>query len=227
LRTAPAKLEGLYQDALAAAPADPYSPSDICEHLPLLRELASRCEHVTEFGTRRANGSTVALLVGQPETLVTWDINPLAIYGPGIPALFGSGLPEDGLDWNGKIGRTEFQPRVGDTLKILIEPTDLLFIDSLHTYKQLYAELMRHVDPIQNKVRKWLAFHDTATFGQQGEDGSKPGLRAAVWHFQKQTFPLWGLKFDLQNNNGLIVLERVDVDPRPGISPNFYDEVIK
>jgi len=224
-RCCPEVLESLYQRALKADAADPSSPSDICEHLPLLRKLAERCEHVTEFGTRRANGSTVALLAGQPETFVTWDIDPRAIISAGIVDLLDCGVV-DGV-WTGRIGRTEFQPRVGDTLKILIEPTDLLFIDSLHTYKQLFAELMRHADPIERKIRKYLVFHDTATFGMQGEDGSKPGLRSAIWHFQKQTLPQWGLKRDLDNNNGLVVLERADVDPRPGIWPDFYKEEAK
>ena len=34
------------------------APTDICEHLALLRELASKCDHVTEMGSRWMNGST-------------------------------------------------------------------------------------------------------------------------------------------------------------------------
>jgi len=223
-RIAPLGIEMMYQRALGATPADPSAPSDIVEHLPLLRELASRCEHVTEFGCRRANGSTVALLAGQPSRFVTWDINPWAIVSQQMADLLACGA-NDGV-WTGKVGRTQFEPRVGDTLAIApIEPTDLLFIDSLHTYAQLFAELMRHVSPGARPlpVRKWIAFHDTVTFGQTGEDGKAPGLRAAIWHFQKQSMPLWGVKLDLPNNNGLTVLERYDADPRPGIHTDFYE----
>lgn len=179
------------------------TPSDINEHLPLLRELASECEHVTEFGLRWANGSTVAFLAAQPTELISYDIEPRHIVSDNVRTLVANA------------GRTKFQPRCGDTLKIAIEPTDLLFIDTYHTGKQLLAELTRHVDPIANNVRKYLIFHDTKTFGLVGEDGSAPGLRTAIRQFQRlHAFPLWnavhakrGL-MDFENNNGLIVLVR-------------------
>ncbi len=173
-------------------------PSDINEHLPLLRKLAEDCEHVTEFGMR-GGVSTAAFLVAQPKTLVSWDVNPAAI------------VSQRCADLLAVAGRTSFQPRVGDTLTIApIEPTDLLFIDTLHTGKQLIAELKRHVDPVSRPVSKYLVFHDTATFGMVGEDGQEPGLRAAIRFYQRNwAFPLWELIHDLPNNNGLVVLRRV------------------
>lgn len=196
-RTSPAALEEYYQRCVK-------EPSDINEHLPLLRELASECEHVTEFGLRWGNGSTVAFLAAQPAEFVSYDINPLHV------------LQQTVKDLAVNSGRTKFQPRVGDTLKITIEPTDLLFIDSLHTAKQLLAELERHADPKDQRVRKYLIFHDTATFGMVGEDGSTPGLRTAIRQFQRLfAFPLWNAVhpkhgvMDYENNNGLIVLTSV------------------
>ncbi len=189
-RTPPPQLEELYEAARAA-------PSDINEHLATLRGYASECEHVTEMGMR-SGVSTLALLAAQPRKLISWDINPLAI------------ISQNTVNLTLLAGRTQFQPRVGDTLEIVIEPTDMLFIDTLHTAKQLKAELERHADPVECKVKKYLAFHDTVTFGTQGEDGSEPGLRAAIRWFQKcHAFPLWELIEDRQNNNGLVVLRRV------------------
>jgi len=52
--------------------------------------------------------------------------------------------------------------------------TDLLFIDTRHVYRQLCDELARH----GSKARKYMCWHDTTTFGDAGEDGSRPGL----WH---------------------------------------------
>lgn len=178
-------------------------PSDINEHLSLLYKLASECEHVTEFGLRGANGSTVAFLAAQPETFVSWDVNPWAAVSPAVAELLVMR------------GRTSFEPRVGDTLKIApIEPTDLLFIDTLHTARQLKAELERHADPIANTVRRYLVFHDTATFGMVGEDGSEPGLRAAIRWFQRcHAFPIWELVEDRENNNGLVVLKNLRSKP--------------
>lgn len=218
-RTPPPPLEELFKIASE-------TPSDINEHLPLLRELASKCEHVTEMGLRGANGSTVAFLAAQPETFVSWDLNPWSVVNQSVANLLSLGVGPHG-EWNGRVGRTRFQPRVGDTLQILIEPTDMLFIDTYHTFSQLKAELERHADPIERKVRKYLAFHDTETFGQRGEDGKSPGLRTALVWFQKNSFPLWGLKYDHSNNNGLIVLERMDVTDAPGIWPDAGRERFK
>lgn len=166
-------------------------PSDINEHLPLLRALASQCEHVTEFGVRYAF-STVALIAAQPKTLVSWDINPLAILSSEVASISNFG------------GRTEFQPRVGDTLRIHIEETDMLFIDSFHTGKQIKYELERH----WAKVKKFLVFHDTVTFGEVGEDGQRPGILDVIsWWRRTQVFPLWRPVLNLRNNNGLAVLQ--------------------
>ena len=170
--------------------------TDICEHMDLLRELASQCEHVTEMGVRNANGSTIAFLAAQPEVLISWDINPLTVTNRRVESLI----------YN--TGRTSFQPRVGDTLKVVTEPTDMLFIDTKHTCAQLVGELRRHADPVENKVRKYLVFHDTNTYGSVGDDGTSPGLRAAIRWFQREhAFPLWQLIEDRQNNNGLVVLK--------------------
>lgn len=198
-------------------------PSDINQHLPLLRWLAARCKHITEMGTRFGI-STIAFLAAQPDDLVSWDLDPAAILGQPI------------LNLTRLSGRTRFQPRVGDTLKVRTEPTDLLFIDTWHTGRQLLSELERHADPQQESVRKYLVFHDTATFGLVGEDGKAPGLRTAVRQFQRyHAFPLWklmalpeavgdlpaGTLLDLDRNNGLVVLEHVCAD---GHSPERLRE---
>lgn len=190
MREPSATLEAWFQEAKAA-------PSDINEHLDTLREYASRVEHVTEMGVR-AGVSTVALLAAQPERLISWDIEPAAIINNHIAGLVN------------ERGRTRFEPRVGNTLEITIEPTDLLFIDTLHTGAQLKQELIRHADPMANTVRAYLVFHDTATFGYRDEVGEGPGLRAAIRWFQRcHAFPVWQLIEDRQNNNGLVVLKNM------------------
>jgi hypothetical protein len=209
----PADLEARFESACAFE-------SDIHQHLPLLRKLAERCAHVTEFGTRWANGSTVAFLAAQPKTFITWDLEPAHIVSNRVAELCNMR------------GRTNFQPRVGNTLEITIEPTDLLFIDTWHTAKQCLSELERHCVPAEGRVRKYLVFHDAETFGVVGEDKGQ-GIRAAIRQFQKFfAFPLWKLmddsdelgmadprrkhrapqKLDLENNNGLVVLEHVCAD---------------
>lgn len=190
------------------------TPSDIKEHLPLLRELASKCKHVTEFGMRWANGSTIAFLAAQPETFVSWDIEPASVVSQQVLNLIRAR------------GKTLFQPRCGDTLKIApIEDTDLLFIDTLHKGKQLLAELKRHIRPQVSplQVRKYLVFHDTATFGYKDEVGEGPGLRPAIRDFQlHHAFPHWKLIEDRQNNNGLAVLEHICADGHSPKRVNGY-----
>jgi hypothetical protein len=187
---------------------------DIGEHLDLLRDLAAQCEHVTEFGVRNADGSTVALLAGQPETLISYDVNPWAAVNQNVADLLmlGAHHPSN-TDPNARwrVGRTFFQPRIGDTLTMsVIEPTDLLFIDTIHHAKHLQAELIRHADPVANTVRKFLVFHDTVTFGYVSDDGNPPGLRDAIRWFQRcHAFPIWEVVEDRQNCNGLVVLKNV------------------
>lgn len=169
------------------------TPSDINEHLPLLKALAERCEHVTEFGVRSAK-STAALLMAKPKTLISWDIDPLAIVSQTIADL-----------WFASRGVTDFQPRVGDSTKVEIEETDLLFIDSLHTGKQLQTELRKH----GMKARKFIVLHDTETFGEIGEDGKGPGLVPVIRRWRcTEVFPAWRPVLRLVNNNGLSVLQR-------------------
>ena len=160
--------------------------TDINEHLPVLRELASQVDHVTEFGVREGH-STVAFATALPNTLISYDINRMP---PILEAAVIAYMP-----------RFAFKFIRANVLKVEIEPTDLLFIDSYHTYEHLNREFELH----SNKVNRFLVFHDTETFGTQGEDGSTPGLMAAVDEFMAEG------DFNMThypNNNGLTILER-------------------
>jgi GT2 family glycosyltransferase/predicted Zn-dependent protease len=162
--------------------------SDIHEHLPTLHALAKECRHVTEFGTRTGL-STTALLHAQPDKLVCYD----RVKYPQVEHL------------RRAAGRTEFVFREEDVLWADIEETDLLFIDTLHTYGQLKEELRLHA----HKARKYIVLHDTTTFGEKGEVEGQGGLWPAVEEFlAKGTFRL---KARYENNNGLTVLESVPV----------------
>lgn len=161
---------------------------DINQHLPVLRLLASECESVTEFGLREGYSST-AFLVAEPKRFTTYDID----------------LRLDAVSRLKNIcNGTQFEAIEADTLKLdAIEETDLLFIDTMHTYKQMKIELRQH-----NRVNKYIVLHDTETFGAKGEDGKEPGIMAAVDEFLEANEKSWKRKFHLPNNNGLTVLER-------------------
>lgn len=160
---------------------------DINEHLDRLRELAAQVETVTEFGVRDGFGSTVAFLQPKHVTLTSFDIAP---------------CPNGSLLHRAAEGRWHFYQDNTLTMPMIAE-TGMLFIDSLHTYEQLRAELVRH----GNQARHFLAFHDTGTFGWRGEDGSLPGLWDAIIEFCLM-HRHWRLIERRSNCNGLIVLER-------------------
>lgn len=162
--------------------------SDINEHLPLLRWVAERCEHVTEFGTR--NGiSTVALLIAQPHFIVSYDIDPACKET--IKRLVG-------MLSNG----TSIEFRHADTTKTKIEETDFLFIDAKHTAANVAAEIENN----EALVREYLAFHDTETYGLQGEDGKTPGILTPIMDLVRTG--RWETIENRRNNNGMMVLRR-------------------
>lgn len=191
-----------------------HTPSDIHEHLPTLRAYASECEHVTEAGVRYVV-STFALLLGKPKRLVSVDIvhpNDMVggengvIKGKDEFALATSFAIENGVD---------FQFVLGNTLTIDLEPTDLLFLDTLHQYNQLCLELERHSE----KVRKYILLHDTQSFRYRDEENAnesvirnqtdKKGLQLAITEFLESHCE-WELHEEYTNNNGLTVLKRKD-----------------
>lgn len=163
------------------------TPSDINQHLPVLLRYALQAEHITEMGVR-AVVSTYAFIEGEPKKLHCYDLER-------------SENMKAAQDLAAKRG-VWLEYHIADVLKVEIEATELLFIDTLHNYDQLKQELELHAD----KASKWIILHDTTTFGESGETKPK-GLWPAVEEFLIAN-PHWQIKERLVNNNGLTVLER-------------------
>lgn len=175
--------------------------SDINEHLPTLKKYAEECEHITEMGVRYIV-STIALLVAKPKTLICIDLFSPSHYGDQSRFYLAQQYANE--------NNVKFNFLLGNTLEIDIEETDMLFIDTLHRYGQLKAELERH----SSKVKKYIIFHDTTTFENVDEgcyyplptlDTSKTGLWPAIQEFMA-TNPQWSVLERFTNNNGLTVL---------------------
>jgi hypothetical protein len=166
--------------------------SDINEHLPTLKRYAEECEHITEMGVRWVV-STYAFMMGKPKKLISIDIDPVEKHG----------INTSDLVELAKTANVDFTFIVGDTREIEIEETDFLFIDTLHTFTQVKRELEIH----PSKVRKYIGFHDTTTFGQVGE-GSDVGLWPAITLFLYE-HPEWVIHEKFENNNGLTILKRI------------------
>jgi hypothetical protein len=179
------KLEDIYSTICADTSLNAY------EHYPTLKKYAEECNHVTEFGSQFCF-STYALMAGKPQRLISYDI--VTVERCGIDRNYLKELASE----NG----VNFDFIEGDTKEIEIEETDLLFIDTHHTYAHLKIELHLH----HNKVKKYIILHDTTTFGDIGEDGSM-GLWLAVVEFLSEN-KQWTVHQRFTNNNGLTVLKK-------------------
>lgn len=177
--------------------------SDINEHLPTLFRYANECEHITEMGVRWVS-STWPFLLSNPKKMISYDI----VMNEAINEVIK-------LSNEYNINYTFIE---SDVLTIDIEPTELLFVDTLHTYNQLYNELLKHSD----KVSKYIILHDTISFGDRDETiyqhasdivknikTEKVGLSLAIEDFlSDDKGKNWEIKEIFTNNNGLTILKR-------------------
>lgn len=174
--------------------------SDINEHLVNLKKYANECNSITEMGVRTIV-STWALLAGRPQKMISYDIVHPKKLGANIDSVYNT-AEEIGVSY-------EFIN--ASTLDIEIEETDLLFIDTDHSYNQLSKELSLH----GNKANKYIIMHDTVTFGKRDagtqRNKEKTGLITAIEEFLDNNKE-WEIHKHYENNNGLMVLSRnVDI----------------
>ena len=168
-------------------------PSDIHEHLPTLYNYAKQCQHITEMGVR-FGVSTRAFLYASPKRLVSYDLF--------IDLTVNSWFDQ------AKLVGFDYEYIQANTLEIAIEPTDLLFIDTLHNYDQVKKELELHACA----VGRYIVFHDTVSYGERGESyaghDNLPGLRLAIDEFLGNN-PEWKIVHNAKNCNGLMVIARI------------------
>jgi len=180
-------LQKEYQDACN-------THSDINQHLPILLEAAQECDHVTEMGVR-SGASTRAFLYADPKKYIAYDL----YLDQEVNKLF---------EYCKSIGK-DYNYIESDVLKIEIEKTDFLFIDTYHCYEQLSQELKLHA----KNVNKYIGFHDTFTYGRVGENlsdqnfaGTK-GIMYAIEEFLNENKD-WKIVHDVDYNNGLIIIQK-------------------
>lgn len=186
-------------------------PSDVSEHLPTLRKMASECKTVTEFATGAA---TIALIAG------------IRDGGGFLTSYHGAYRKEAPELYRMAGGEKNFKFVTGDSLNADIEPTEMLFIDTESTAPRLLKEL----EKFHAKVSKFIVVHRTDTFGEFGPDGG-PGLRPALRQFLKINKE-WFVHKSYKNNHGLTILARdAGLKPKlPGVwrqVKNFGKAVVK
>lgn len=189
---------------------------DLSEHLYTIKKYAEKCEHVTELGVRWVV-STWALLAAGPKKLNSFDV--IHYMRHGVPAnKINDAASSQGTEFN------FYEENVLTTDKL--EPTDLLLLDTLHSYKQVKLELELHA----RKVRKFIIITNAVTYGNTNEGPvsvdkltgealhlygklqDKQGVMTAVKEFVEEN-PEWRVKEFYKNCNGLCVLERIPVAP--------------
>ena len=166
--------------------------SDINELLPILNRYAKECKSITEMGVR-AVVSTWAFLDTNPEKFICYDIedHPNIHEAQTI-------AKQNGID---------FVFNLESSLDCVIEKTDLLFIDTWHSYNQLYAELNKH----HENVNKYIIMHDTTDCEFRNENfvvENQNGLYPAILNFIL-TNRNWIIHEKFANNNGLTILKRI------------------
>lgn len=190
--------------------AECQSVSDINQHLPTLLKLSNECHTITEMGVRWIV-STWAFLNSNAHKITSIDICDPSEF-KNLPQ-YNQYSPSDieTITLLANSVNKQYSFIKANTLQIQIEPTDLLFIDTLHCYYQLNKELLLH----GNKVNKYIILHDVETFKYIDEilpnnptpTTSNKGLKKAIDEFLEQN-QHWFIKDWYNNNNGLCVLKR-------------------
>jgi GT2 family glycosyltransferase len=180
-------------ELLGARLADLYAAaveegSDISEHISLLYKLASCVDHVTNLSSVGVESAT-AFVQAKPEHCAIY----CSLNSPGIVRLK-CAAHFAGLDYI----FAEFKR------DIEIEQTDLLLIDAIHTEDVISCELSRYAC----RVKKYLIFHDTETFGLVGELPGSRGIWPAISNYMRE-HPEWQLLQHYSNCNGLTIFERL------------------
>lgn len=173
----------------------------ISPHLQRLRALAEGLSLAVEFGVKRGASSS-ALLMGA-KRVISYDIKE---------------TPEANELEVAAGSRWDY--RIEDSRTADVPECELCFIDSLHTYAQMKAELDAHA----HKVTRYLVAHDVGTFGEVGavgETGAQAwpyvkgkscpeeflGIRPALDQMMAND-PSWRIAARYTDSHGLLVLER-------------------
>lgn len=153
---------------------DSWANSDILVHLPVLRYYASRCNSVVEFGVRGGQ-STVALAAGLVSQAMMRSLHSFDVARTPFVDKF-EPVAKDRLLW-----RFQELDTVNESTAKTVPWADMFFFDTLHTDKQIRAELRLH----GHKARKYMAFHDTETCGALDLSGPNPAAKGILAGIQE------------------------------------------
>lgn len=171
-----------YYDKLCALQCGRHGADYILVHDEIRGRLRG-CDSYTEFGINQ--GATLAAaLLDRPKTVHAYDIR-LGWYTEAAH-LFTEYAVEHGIDY----GVTE-----SDTADCIIDPVDVLYIDSLHEHDHLVKELAIHGD----RVNRFIIIHDTHSY---------PELKMAVLEYVDNNKD-WSVISECNVNVGFMTIGRL------------------
>ena len=175
-----------YQEVIRHDLGQDFTTQDI----NFISQIVSECKSVVELGTGQCAMDRVFLRYDVK--LDTYDIED---------------CPDNFLEEAKAAGR-DVTFHKEDTLKVEIPETDILFIDSLHTYEQVKSELELHA----SKAKRYILFHDTVTYSKIGQavvDGEETkGILPAIEEFL-ELHPEWSIVYNSKEGNGMIVVKKL------------------
>lgn len=188
---------------------------DLEQHFPLMRELASNCDHVTLFGKRKeadiafamglvdrhlAQRDTVPRMVSHnlEKDTVLLELDALLMGLPNVRA----NTPH----------LVEYHRDDKDSIQVpaLDEETDALWIDTVHHADRLRGELAKYLP----KVRRYVFLRGTGNFGNEAEGGG-PGLYEPARELCNAEGSPWFVCYHTPAEYGLTVLSRNEEDRPP------------
>lgn len=155
------------------------------------------CQTICEFGVYTGL-STTAFMMGHPQKLTSYDIYP------------DNFLVRDILENYARDHNIDFQFKTDNSLKVQIEETDLLFLDTVHEREHVYQELKLHAP----KTKKYIMIHDVAA--------CEPVLDAVIDYIKYDKN--WKIKEHCNRGSGLMVLEKNRVNEVQPLHDDFFGE---
>jgi cephalosporin hydroxylase len=175
-----------YQETIRHEIGQDFTTQDI----EFVSQIVSECKSVVELGTGQCTMDRIFLRYDVK--LDTYDIED---------------CPDTFLEEAKAAGR-DVTFHKEDTLKAEIPETDLLFIDSFHSYEQVKTELELHA----SKAKRYIVFHDTILFSERGQDtldGEETrGILSAIEEFL-ESHPEWNIVYNSKEGNGMIVVKKL------------------
>ena len=178
----------------------------ITQDIEFISQIVSECKSVVELGTGQSAMDRVFLRYDVK--LDTYDIED---------------CPDNFLEEAKSAGK-DVTFHKEDTLKVEIPETDILFVDSFHSYEQVKTELALHA----SKAKRYIIFHDTVLFANKNQgivcdeesdiqlaaesigilEPTTKGIVPAIEEFL-ESHPEWSIVYNSKEGNGMIVIKKL------------------